>query len=67
MKNVLVMGINGTFGGQMTNALLDAGYDAGYKVTAFLRDTKKLPEKYKHIKTVQGDVKNLQSIRQACE
>ena len=63
MKNVLVMGINGTFGGQMTNALLDAGY----KVTAFLRDTKKLPEKYKHVKTVKGDVKNLQSIRQACE
>jgi len=63
MKNVLVMGVNGTFGGQMTHALLSAEY----KVNAFIRDPTKMPEEFNQIKTIQGDVQSIQSIRTACE
>ena len=63
MRNVLIMGINGTFGGEMAKTLLNEGYN----ITAFLRDPKKLSEKFKNIKTIQGDVQDLHSIRAACK
>lgn len=63
MKKVLVMGINGTFGGQVAKALLQSGYE----VSAFLRDPKKLPAEFSQIKALKGDVKDIELVRKACK
>lgn len=63
MKNVLVMGINGTFGAEVAKALLEDGV---YQVQAFVRDPAKMRKQFVGLTVHKGNVTNIESIRQAC-
>jgi nucleoside-diphosphate-sugar epimerase len=63
MKKVLIMGITGAFGAAVAQSLKDAGWS----IKALLRDPARLPEQFKGIEVVQGDVSQIDRIRIAVE
>lgn len=63
MKTVLIMGINGGFGGDMAQALARQGW----KIRALMRDKTKLPRRFKGAAVVEGDASNIADVRKAAE
>jgi len=63
MKTALVMGITGGFGSHVADALLKDGW----QVRAMMRDTAKLPTRFKAVEAVAGDAANVQDVQTAAE
>lgn len=63
MKKVLIMGITGSFGSHVAQAL-DC---RGWQLKALLRDPSRLPPQFQGVEAVQGDAGDIDSIRAAAE
>ena len=63
MKNVLVLGINGTIGRHSSIALKSQGFT----VSALMRDPKKLSDDLAGIQITQGDVTDRERLEFACD
>jgi nucleoside-diphosphate-sugar epimerase len=63
MKNALIIGITGGFGGHVAAALLDAGWH----VRALMRDPARLPPWQQGVEAVAGDARNIEDLRRAAE
>ncbi|PCH99922.1 MAG: hypothetical protein COB79_06425, partial [Zetaproteobacteria bacterium] len=60
-KRVLILGISGTFGRYVAQAL----EDKGWQVKTMMRDVKKLPIQFEGIEVVQGDASNYYDVKLA--
>lgn len=65
MKNILVMGIGGSFGGEVAQALSKPQYQHQFSVSAMAR--KPATAAQDCIPQVQGDVSDIESVRRACK
>jgi nucleoside-diphosphate-sugar epimerase len=63
MKTALILGITGTFGGQVAAAL----QARGYALRALLRDPAKLPLAFTGTEVIQGDIGDRQALRRAAD
>lgn len=63
MNNVLIVGINGTFGREVAIALRAKGM----KVSALMRNPSRLPATLEGVQVFQGDVLDPAALAQACE
>lgn len=61
MKTVLIMGINGAFGGYVTEALARKGW----QIRALIRDPAKLPERFQGTEVIKGNANNIDDVRRA--
>ncbi len=63
MKNALVIGITGGFGGHVAAALLEAGW----RVRGLMRDPARLPPWQHGVEAVAGDARRIEDVRRAAE
>jgi len=63
MKTALILGITGTFGGQVAAAL----QGRGYALRALLRDPARLPARFAGVQVIQGDVTDKAALQRAAE
>ncbi len=61
MKQALVIGITGGFGGHVAAALLEDGW----KVRALMRDPDRLPPWHRGVEAVRGDAREIGDVRRA--
>lgn len=61
MKTVLIMGINGGFGGHVAEALARHGW----KIRALMRNPLKLPTRFHGAEIIKGDASNIDDVRLA--
>ncbi len=61
MKTALIMGINGSFGGYVAQALVAEGW----QLKVLIRDVTKLPKRFKGADIVQGDASCIDDVRTA--
>lgn len=61
MKKIIVFGSTGSIGLQIVSQALEAGH----QVTAFTRKKENLSMQHDHLRIVEGDVLNLESVAQA--
>ena len=62
MKTALVLGLNGGFGGSVTEELLDNGWS----VTALVRSKKSVNTRFKDVRLIEGDANNYADLINAC-
>jgi len=63
MKTVLIMGINGGFGGSVAQGLARQGW----RIRALMREPTKLPERFAGTEVYQGDASNIDDVRMAAK
>jgi len=63
MKTALIMGITGGFGGHVAQALARNGYS----IRTLMRDSSKLPDRFKGAEVVPGDAANIEDVRAAAD
>ncbi|WP_455210111.1 sugar nucleotide-binding protein [Kaarinaea lacus] len=63
MKTALILGITGGFGGHVAKALAEHGWS----LKTLMRDPAKLPKKFGSAEVRQGNVANLEEVRQAAQ
>jgi len=63
MKKVLILGITGTFGKHVAQAL----EGKGWKIKAMVRDVTKLSAEFENVEVVQGDASNYDDVKQAAK
>ncbi len=63
MKTVLIMGINGGFGGHVARAMAQHGW----QIKALMRDPAKLPSEFITAHIVQGDACQIEDVRHAAK
>lgn len=62
-KTALILGITGAFGAAVAEALMADGW----ALKALLRDPARLPQRFKGVTVVQGEVQDLEALRRAGE
>lgn len=63
MKQALVIGVTGGFGGHVASALLDDGW----RVKALMRNPDKSPPWHRGLEVIQGDARQIEDVRRAAE